>query len=73
MTLSLIMNIILAALVILGIVGMLAWAIRTSSNEQPVRRRAVRRPMPHPSYSGPRLSPGYGRRGGVRAPAQDAG
>jgi hypothetical protein len=73
MTLSLIMNGVFAALVILGIVAMLAWSIRTSSNEQPPRRRAVRRPVPRPSYSDARFSSGYGRREGARSPVQDAG
>jgi hypothetical protein len=71
MTVSLIMNIVFAALVIFGIVGMLAWAVRSSSNEQPPRRRAVRRPVPRPSYAGPRFSSGYGRREGGRAAVQD--
>jgi uncharacterized iron-regulated membrane protein len=73
MTLSLIMNIVFAALVLIAIPGLLAWAIRTSNNENPPRRRALRRPIPHPSYSGPRFSSGYGRPEGGRSPVQDAG
>ncbi len=73
MTISLITNIVFAAFVLLVIPGMLTWAIRTSRNAAPPRSRRVRRPISHPSYSGPRLSSGYGRREGVRGPVQDAG
>jgi hypothetical protein len=73
MTLSLIMNAVFAALVLLVIPGMLAWAIRTSRNDSPPRTRTLRRPMPHPSYAGPRLSSGYARREVARGPVQDAG
>jgi hypothetical protein len=73
MTLSLITNVVFAALVLLVIPGMLAWAIRTSHNDRPPRARALRRPLAHPSYPGPRLSSGYGRREGARGPVQDAG
>jgi hypothetical protein len=72
MTLSLITNVVFAALVLLAIPGMLAWAIRTSRNDSPPPRRALRRPMPHPSFSGTRLSSaGYGRGGGAQAPVRD--
>ena len=56
MTLALITNVVLAALVLTVIPAMLAWAIRTSRNDgaQPVR--ATRRPMPHPHFPSPRLS-----------------
>ena len=73
MTLSLITNAVLAALVLIAIPGMLAWAIRTSRNENPPRRRAVRRPMPHPSFPSAGLSSGHGRRAGGRGPVRDAG
>lgn len=69
MTLALIMNAVFAALVLLVIPGMLAWAIRTSRNDSPPRTRTLRRP----SYAGPRFSSGYARREGVRGPVQDAG
>jgi hypothetical protein len=72
MTLSLITNVMFAALVLLAIPGMLVWAIRTSRNDSPPPRRALRRPMPHPSFSGTRLSSGYGRGGGAQAPVRDA-
>ena len=41
MTLALIMNAVFAALVLLVIPGMLAWAIRTSRNDSPPRTRAL--------------------------------
>jgi hypothetical protein len=73
MTLSLITNVVFAALVLLVIPGMLAWAIRTSRNDAPPRTRALRRAIPHPSYAGPRLSSAHARREGARGPVQDAG
>jgi hypothetical protein len=73
MTLSLIMNAVFAALVLLVIPGMLAFAIRTSRNDAPPRTRALRRPIAHPRYAGPRFSSGYARREGARGPVQDAG
>jgi hypothetical protein len=72
MTLSLITNVVFAALVLIAIPGLLAWAIRTSRNDNPPHRRAVRRPMPHPSFVNPPLSLGGGRRGTGRAPVRDA-
>jgi hypothetical protein len=73
MTLSLIINAVFAALVLIAIPGLLAWAIRTSRNDNPPVRRAVRRPMPRPSFPGPGLSLSQARRSGGRGPAQDAG
>jgi hypothetical protein len=75
MTLSLITNVVFAALVLLAIPGMLVWAIRTSRNDSPPRprRHALRRPTPHSSFTGTRLSSGYGRRETRQASAQDAG
>ena len=55
MTLSLIMNVVFAALVLLVIPGMLAWAIRTSRNDAPPRTRALRRPMRAPELRGSAL------------------
>ncbi len=72
MTLSLITNVVLAALVILAIPGMLAWAIVTSRNDGPPPSRAVRRPMPRPHFPAPRLSLGSRRPAAARAPARDA-
>jgi hypothetical protein len=71
MTLALITNIVFAALVLAVIPGMLAWAIRTSRNDgaQPVR--SGRRPMPHPQFSGPRLS-GSRSRPSSRRPVPDS-
>jgi uncharacterized iron-regulated membrane protein len=57
MTLPLIANIVLAALVLIAIPGMLAWAIRTSRNDGTQATRAPRRPMPRPHFPSPRLSP----------------
>ena len=73
LTLSLILNVIFAAFVLTVIPGMLVWAIRTSRNDSPPQRRAVRRPMPHPSYAGSRISSGQRRRATARGPVQDAG
>jgi hypothetical protein len=73
MTLSLIINAVFAALVLVAIPGLLAWAIRTSRNDNPPHRRVARRSMPHPSFTGSGLSLGHGQRPGGRAPAQDAG
>jgi hypothetical protein len=56
MTLPLITNIMFAALVLVAIPGLLAWAIRTSRNEGWSSPRAIRRPMPRPSFPSPRLS-----------------
>lgn len=56
MTLPLIINIVFAALVLVVIPGLLAWAIHTSRNEGSTPTRAVRRPMPRPSFPSPRLS-----------------
>ncbi|HEY1711856.1 MAG TPA: hypothetical protein VGG07_03085 [Solirubrobacteraceae bacterium] len=72
MTLSLITNVVFAALVILAIPGMLAWAIVTSRNDGPPPSRAVRRPMPRPHFPAPRLSFGQRRPGAAREPARDA-
>jgi hypothetical protein len=69
MTLPLIANIVLAALVVIAIPGMLAWAIRTSRNDGTQATRAARRPMPHPHFPAPRLSPS---RTSPRRPAPDA-
>ncbi len=71
MTISLITNIGLAALVIIAIVGMLAWAIRTSRNDGPPPSRAVRRPMPQPHFPTPRLSFGHRPRVAAREPVRD--
>ena len=72
MTLSLILNIVFAAFVLTVIPGMLVFAIRTSRNDGAAHKRAVRRPMPHPSFSGPRLSSGPRRHATARGPVQDA-
>jgi hypothetical protein len=56
MTLPLIINIVFAALVLVAIPGLLAWAIHTSRNDGWPHPRAVRRPMPRPSFPSPRLS-----------------
>src|ERR1700759_952132 len=61
MTLSLIINVVFAALVILAIPGMLAWAIVTSRNDGPSPGRAVRRPMPRLHFPAPRLNFGQRR------------
>ena len=55
MTIAMITNIVLAALVLTVIPGMLAWAIRTSRNDDVRPVRASRRPMPHPHFPNPRL------------------
>ncbi|MGZ4172640.1 MAG: hypothetical protein ACXVR1_16085 [Solirubrobacteraceae bacterium] len=68
MTLALITNIVFAALVLLVIPGMLAWAIRTSRNDGTHRVRTARRPMPHPSFPGPRMR---ASRPSPRRPASD--
>ena len=70
MTIALITNIVFAALVLIVIPGMLAWAIRTSRNDgvQPVR--TARRPMPHPHFPSPHLS---GPRTSPRRPVSDSG
>jgi hypothetical protein len=62
MTSALILNIVFAAFVLTVIPGMLTWAIRTSRNDQPVRTRALRRPVTQPSRPSPRFSGAYGRR-----------
>jgi hypothetical protein len=69
MTLSVIVNIVFAALVLVAIPGMLAWAIRISRNDGPAPKEAVRRPMPHASL---RSSVTGSRRAGARAPVRDA-
>ena len=56
MTLPLITNIMFAALVLVAIPGLLGWAIHTSRNDGWSSTRAVRRPMPRPSFPSPRLS-----------------
>jgi hypothetical protein len=65
------LNVIFAAFVLTVIPGMLVFAIRTSRNDAPAVRRA-RRPMPHPSFSGSRLSSGQRRPATARGPVQDA-
>jgi hypothetical protein len=65
MTISLIINILFAALVIVAVVGTLAWAIRTSRHDGPPPKPAVRRPMPRPHFPAPRLS--FGRTPAVAA------
>jgi hypothetical protein len=72
MTPSLVVNIVFAALVLVAIPGMLAWAIRTSRNDSPRSDRAVRRPVSRPSFHGPRLSVTGSRREPGRAPVRDA-
>jgi hypothetical protein len=62
MTFPLILNIVFAAVVLTVIPGMLALAIRTSRNDQPLRTRAIRRPVAHPSRSSARFSGAYQRR-----------
>ena len=60
MTPIVILNIVLAALVLLAIPGLLAWAIRSSRDlPEPVAGRARRRAL-RPSYASPRA--------GARAP-----
>jgi hypothetical protein len=71
MTVSLITNIVFAALVLVAIPGMLAWAIRTSRNDGPPRHHAVRRPMPRPHFPAPRLSFGHRSGAAARAPVED--
>jgi hypothetical protein len=62
MTFALTLNIVFAALVLTVIPGMIAWAIRASRNDGAPPTRAVRRPMPHPSFPSPGLSGAYRRR-----------
>ena len=71
MTIFLITNIVLAALVVIAVVGMLAWAIRTSRNDGPPPSRAVRRPMPRPHFPAPRFSFGHRPRVAAREPVRD--
>jgi hypothetical protein len=71
MTLATLLNVIFAAFVLTVIPGMLVFAIRTSRNDAPAIRRA-RRPMPHPSLGGSRLSSGQRRPVPVRGRVQDA-
>jgi hypothetical protein len=71
MTLSVVLNVIFAAFVLTVIPGMLVFAIRTSRNDGAAVRRA-RRPIPHPSFSGARLSAGQRRPATVRGRVQDA-
>ena len=66
MTISLILNILFAALVLVAVLGMLAWAIHTSRNDGPPLTPAVRRPMPRPHFPAPRVSFGHGPRVAVR-------
>ncbi len=66
MTISLILNMLFAALVLLAVLGILAWAIRTSLNDGPPPKPAVRRPMPRPFFPAPRLSYGHRPRVAVR-------
>ena len=74
MTLSLIMNVVFAALVLLVIPGMLAWAIRTSRNDAPPRTRARSAPDAAPELRGSALQlAAIARREGARGPVQDAG
>jgi hypothetical protein len=56
MTLPLIINTVFAALVLVAIPGLLAWAIHTSRNDGWPPKRGVRRPMPLPSFPSSRLS-----------------
>ena len=72
MTISLITNVVFAALVVIAVLGMLAWAIRTSRNDGPPPGRAVRRPMPQPHFPSPRLSFGRRPHAVARVPARDA-
>jgi hypothetical protein len=71
MAIALITNIVFAALVLIVIPGMLAWAIRTSRDDGGVAPvRAPRRPMPHPHFPSPRITmPGPS----TRPPASDSG
>jgi hypothetical protein len=62
MTFSLILNVVFAALVLTVIPGMLAWAIRTSRNDQPPRTRALRRPVPQPNRASARFRGAYSDR-----------
>lgn len=71
MTIFLITNIVLAALVVIAVVGMLAWAIRTSRNDGPPPSRAVRRAMPRPHFPAPRFSFGHPPRVAAREPVRD--
>ena len=73
MTLSLITNVVFAALVLIAIPGMLAWAIRTSRNDEPAPSRAVRRPMPHPSFPARDSAPVTVAAQARRGPVRDAG
>lgn len=68
MTLIVILNIVLAALVLLAILGLLAWAIRSSRGlALPAAGRARRRAA-RPSYASPRS--GARARGPVTGPAR---
>jgi hypothetical protein len=71
MTLTIVLNVIFAAFVLITIPGMLVWAIRSSSNETPAPNRLVRRPRPHPSFASARISSGHRRPAGARGPVQD--
>jgi hypothetical protein len=69
MTLPLIANVVLAALILIAILGMLAWAVHASINDGTPPTRAVRRPMPHPVFPSPRLSLS---RASLRRPVSDS-
>ena len=72
MTISLlIINIVFATFVLSAVIGMLAWAIRTSRNDGPPPSRAVRRTMPRPHFPTPQLSFSHRPRVPAREPARD--
>jgi hypothetical protein len=72
MTVLLITNITLATLVLVAVIGMAAWAIRTSRHDGPPPSRAVRRPMPQPRFPAPRLTFDHRPRVAAREPVRDA-
>ena len=72
MTLSIVLNVIFAAFVLTVIPGMLVLAIRTSRTDNSLQRRAVRRPVAHPSFSSSRFSSGPRRPATARGRVQDA-